>query len=72
MRVTKYSIRFLNDIGVCGLKIWLSVGFMGNDVARDTHCNITMYNDVARDIHCDVTMSNDVVMIASQCIIMLL
>ncbi len=32
---------------------------MGNDVARDAHCEITMGNDIARDIHCDVTMSND-------------
>ncbi len=35
---------------------------MGNDVARDAHCEITMGNDIARDIHCDVTMSNDVAM----------
>ncbi len=33
---------------------------MGNDVARDTHCVITMYNDVTRDIHCNVTMSNEI------------
>ncbi len=32
---------------------------MGNDVARDAHCEITMGNDVARDIHCDITMNND-------------
>ncbi len=35
---------------------------MGNDIAKDAHCEITMGNDVARDIHCDVTMSNDVAM----------
>ncbi len=35
---------------------------MGNDIARDAHCEITMGNDVARDIHCDITMSNDVAM----------
>ncbi len=45
---------------------------MGNDVARDVHCNITMGNDahcnitmgndIARDIHCGVTMSNGIVM----------
>ncbi len=34
---------------------------MGDDVARDVHCEITMGNYVVRDIHCDVTMSNDVV-----------
>ncbi len=33
---------------------------MGNDVARDAHCEIIMANDVARDIYCNVTMSNDV------------
>ncbi len=33
---------------------------MGNDVARDAHCEIG--NDVAMDIHCDVTMSNNVAM----------
>ncbi len=33
---------------------------MGNNVARDAHCEITMGNDVARDINCDVTMSNDI------------
>ncbi len=32
---------------------------MGNDIARDAHCEITMGNDVARCIHCDVTLSND-------------
>ncbi len=35
---------------------------MGNDVARDAHCEITMGNDIAWDIHCDITMSNDVAM----------
>ncbi len=35
---------------------------MGNDVARDAHCEITMGNDVARDIHYDVTMSNNIAM----------
>ncbi len=35
---------------------------MGNNIARDAHCKITMSNDIARDIHCDVTMSNDVAM----------
>ncbi len=35
---------------------------MGNDIARDAHCEITMGNDVARDIHCDITMSNDIAM----------
>ncbi len=35
--------------------------YVGNDIARDAHCNITMGNDVARDMHCHVTMSNDVV-----------
>ncbi len=33
---------------------------IGNDIARDVHCEITMGNDVARDVHCDITMSNDV------------
>ncbi len=33
---------------------------MGNDIARDAHCEIT--NDVARDIHCDVKMNNDIAM----------
>ncbi len=33
---------------------------MGNDIARDTHCDITMGNDVTRDNHYDVTMSNDI------------
>ncbi len=45
---------------------------MGNDVARDAHCNIIMGNDVARDIHYDITISNNIVMGTSQCIIMLL
>ncbi len=35
---------------------------MGSDVARYTHCEITMGNDVARDIHSDVTMTSDVAM----------
>ncbi len=35
---------------------------MGNDVARDAHCEITMGNDVARDVHCDITMSNNIAM----------
>ncbi len=34
---------------------------IGNDVARDAHCEITMgNNDVARNIHCDGTMGNDI------------
>ncbi len=45
---------------------------MGNDIARDAHCNITMGNAIASDIHCDVTISNDVVMCTSQCKITLL
>ncbi len=35
---------------------------MGNDIARDVHCEITMGNDIGRDIRCDATMSNDVAM----------
>ncbi len=35
---------------------------MGNDIARDAHCDITTGNDVTRDIHSDVTMSSDVSM----------
>ncbi len=35
---------------------------MGNDIAGDVHCEITMGNDIARDIHCDIIMSNDVAM----------
>ncbi len=35
---------------------------MGNDVARDVHCDITSGNDVTSEIHCDVIMSNDVAM----------
>ncbi len=35
---------------------------MGNDIARNAHCEITMGNDVARVIHCDITMSSDVSM----------
>ncbi len=35
---------------------------MGDDVARDVNCEITMGNDIARDIYCDVTMINDVAM----------
>ncbi len=35
---------------------------MGNDVARDVHCEITMGNAIAIDIHCDVTMNNDIAM----------
>ncbi len=26
---------------------------MGNDIARDMHCEIIMCNDAARDINCD-------------------
>ncbi len=34
---------------------------IGNDVAMDTHCEITMVNDiVAWDIHCDVAMISDI------------
>ncbi len=40
----------------------------GSDIARDTHCNITMGNDFAREICCYVTMSNDIAMSTSQCI----
>ncbi len=43
---------------------------IGNDIARDIHCDITMCNDVTRGIHCDVTMSNDVAMCTYQCITM--
>ncbi len=39
---------------------------MGNNIARDAHCNVIMGNDVAMDIYCDVTMSNDVAMYISQ------
>ncbi len=35
---------------------------MGNDFAKDVHCEITMGNDIAQDIYCDVTMCNDVAM----------
>ncbi len=36
---------------------------MGNGIAKDAHCEITMGNEVTRDIlDCDVTMSNDVAM----------
>ncbi len=45
---------------------------MGNDIASEAHCNITIGNDVARDVHCDVTMSNDVAKCTSQCIMTLL
>ncbi len=30
---------------------------MGNDIARDAHCEITKGNDISRDIHCDVIMT---------------
>ncbi len=33
---------------------------IGNDVAKDAHCEITMGNYVARDIHCYATMSYDI------------
>ncbi len=33
---------------------------MGNDIARDAYCDITIGNSRNRDIHCDVTISNDV------------
>ncbi len=39
---------------------------MSDDVARDTHCEITINNYIARDIHCDGTMSNDIVMYTYQ------
>ncbi len=35
---------------------------MGNDLARDAHCEITMGNNIARDIHCDITKSNGIAM----------
>ncbi len=35
---------------------------MGNDIARDAHCEIKMGNDVAKDVHCDINMSNDFAM----------
>ncbi len=35
---------------------------MGNDVAKVSHCEITMGYDSSRDIHCDVTMINDIAM----------
>ncbi len=40
----------------------------------DAHCEITMGNDIARDIHCDVTMNMMLLCLhmASQCIITLL
>ncbi len=33
---------------------------MGNDVARDVHCEIIMGNDIARGTYHDVTMHTDV------------
>ncbi len=35
---------------------------MGNDVAWDVDCEITMGNDVTRDVHRDVTISSDIVL----------
>ncbi len=35
---------------------------LGNDVARDIHCDITMSNDVAMYIYNGITMHNDVAM----------
>ncbi len=35
---------------------------MGNDVARDIHCDITMGNDIAQFVSYVITMHNDVAM----------
>ncbi len=69
---------FLCDIQVCILRMEINQAsgdqsvwhhnvhslwhHKGNDIVRNTHCEITMGNDVARHIQCDVIMSNDVVM----------
>ncbi len=66
---------FLRILPLCTLLLCSMTYYditMGNDVARDAHCNITMGKDIAIDILCDVTMSNDVFMCTSQCIITLL
>ncbi len=33
---------------------------MGNDVARDVHCDVIMSNDVAICTYHDITMHNDI------------
>ncbi len=43
---------------------------MGNDVARDAHCEFTMGNHFAMDIHSDVTMVHDIDLSKYQCITM--
>ncbi len=35
---------------------------IGNDVAMDTHCGITIYNDVIRQLLFYVTVSSDIAM----------
>ncbi len=35
---------------------------MGNDIARDIHCDVTMSNDVAICIYHDIIMHNDITM----------
>ncbi len=36
---------------------------IGHNIVRDArHCGTTMGNNIARDIHCDITMDNDIAM----------
>ncbi len=46
----------ISDIQACVLQIEINQ----YSITMATHYDITMGNDVARDIHCDVTISNDV------------
>ncbi len=48
MEINQYDITMATNYNIT----------MGNDVARDVHCEFTMSNDV----HCDITISNDVAM----------
>ncbi len=51
---------------------------MGNDVARDIHCDVTMSNDIAMCTYHGITMHNDIAMnlfyyvISTLCLIMIL
>ncbi len=72
-----YYALILCDIQACDL--WMATHdiTMGNDIARDVHCEITMSNDVAMCTY-GITMHNDVAMnlfyyvFSALCLIMIL
>ncbi len=61
--IIQYYSPFLCDIQVCVLLMEINQYDINQyDITIATHYDITIGNDVARDIHCDVKMSNDIAM----------